>query len=124
MKNKSIPSLVMCLTLLATLGVQSNFAVIAVSAEAAAAAAVKAAAAKAAADAKVKQLEEKRAAFDAFIKKHLAALNPQHPNLTASDVARLSETDLRSLYTQSYIKQGMSISAAHAKANALTDLKP
>ena len=123
MKKKIIPSLAMCATFLATLAVQSHFDAMAAQGSATASAA-KAAAAKAAADAKVKQLEEKRAAFDAFIKKHLAALNPQHPNLTASDVARLSETDLRSLYTQSYIKQGMSISAAHAKANALTDLKP
>ena len=64
-----------------------------------------------------------KAAIDAFVKKHLAALNPQLPNLKASDLAQISETDLRSLYIQSYEKQGMSLSAAHAKAEAMTDLK-
>ena len=122
MKKKIIPSLAMCATFLATLAVQSHFDAMAAQGSATASAA-KAAAAKAAADAREKLAADTKAAIDAFVKKHLAALNPQLPNLKASDLAQISETDLRSLYIQSYEKQGMSLSAAHAKAEAMTDLK-
>ena len=58
-------------------------------------------------------------ADNAQVQKILSELGPYFPNLSAADVARTSENDLRQLYYKSYCAQNMKMMEARQKANSL-----
>ena len=74
------------------------------------------AAAKKAAAAAAAAAAARKAAEDAFVQKHLAALKPNLPNLTESELHGISKSDLQALYAKSYEASGMHMMEARQKA--------
>jgi hypothetical protein len=53
---------------------------------------------------------------DPIVQRILSDLQPLHPHLTAQEIVRTSNADLRKMYTAMYIHQGMKLLDAKHKA--------